>query len=227
MAPSASDDDKGDKTQFGVARPPQLKRPGKAEQQPAPQSEPSAADRTSHGFAPPPKPPVPPKAPAAVPQSAQLDAEDERTVIVSRKRTTTASLQRLQPPGHSEVVHLDRTSYVVGRSHKCDVALYSPSASREHARLTFRDASWYVQPIGDKSVMADGVTVRDELRLSHKMRLQLGGDELLFFDESAAVASPAKPAAAVQSTHWSFPMLIGIAVAAVLAAVAWWFLSHG
>ncbi len=229
MAPNASDDDKGDKTQFGVKPPPQLKRPAKGDEPPAapPPSEPPAAEGTSHGFAPPPKAPELRKPVAAPPVFPQVDTEDERTVIVSRKRATTATLQRVQPPGHSEVIHLDRTSYVIGRSHKCDMALYSPNASREHARLTFRDAAWYVQPTGDKTVIADGVTVRGELRLTHKMRLQLGGDELLFMDETAASASPVPPSVAPPSASRSFHILIAIAVAAVLAAAAWWFLFNG
>jgi pSer/pThr/pTyr-binding forkhead associated (FHA) protein len=132
-------------------------------------------------------------------------------------------MQRLQPPGHSEVIRLDRTSYLLGRSHKCDVLLYSPMASREHARLTFRDGAWYVQPLGGKTVIADGVKVGDEQRLSHKTRLQLGGDELLYFDERAvaAVPEPRRVAPAASSRRPAILAAAGAAIAA-LALAAWW-----
>lgn len=214
MAPGGSDDDKGDKTQFGVAPPPQVKRT-------------PPSDGTDRAIAPPPKPPG--AQPTASPP-APRDADEEGTVILTRRREVTATLQRVQPPGHSEVIHLDRTSYLVGRSHKCDLPLYSESASREHARLTFRDAIWYVEPLGGKAVTADGVTVRDEQRLTHKMRLQLGGDELLFFDESAAAAPREAHGAAAPAAKRSVSgVLVAVVVVTVAALgfVAWWVLSSG
>ena len=263
MAPNASDDDKADKTQFGVAHAPQLKRPPHAESdglaEPkvtdaphpppivsvAPAAEPTgpAPDSTHPGGAAPPIPKLPPaghKPPPPEPAAAErtsrgsvappptaVDDEEEGTVIVTRKQATAATLQRLQPPGHPEVIHLDRTSYLVGRSHKCDLALYSPTASREHARLTFRDAAWHLQPLGDKPVIADGNKVGGELRLTHKMRLQLGGDELLFFHESAAVAPPVTAPAVPSSVGRLVTILVVVAVGATLAVAAWWLLSHG
>ena len=124
-------------------------------------------------------------------------------------------------------MRLDRTSYVVGRSHKCDVPLYSAEASREHARLTFRDAAWYVQPLGGKPVIADGVKVGDEQRLTHKMRLQLGGDELLFFDESAAAAAPEARPVAPASKRSPLGVLLAVAVVVALGLAAWWLFSSG
>ena len=278
MTPDASDDDKRDKTQLGVAPPPQVKRtpptppadekaapdepPVMGETPVAPPSPGASPDRTqaaaappppkpaapagegtSHGVAPPPKlptpqqpaaapappasPPQPPPSamppPAHQPPSAQADVEEEEgTVILTRDRAVTATLQRMQPPGHSEVIRLDRTSYLVGRSRQCDLPLYSPSASREHARLTFRDAAWYVQPLGGKTVTANGMNVRDEQRLTHKMRLQLGGDELLFLDERAAASATETRPAAPTSTGRVVSVLVAVAVLTALGLAAWW-----
>ena len=124
-------------------------------------------------------------------------------------------------------MRLDRTSYLLGRSHKCDVPLYSPNASREHARLTFRDAAWYVQPLGGKAVTADGMKVGDEQRLTHKMRLQLGGDELLFLDERAAVAPPQVRPTPAAPTGRALRVVLALAAVAALGVVAWWFLIRG
>jgi len=245
MAANPSDKDGGDKTQFGVAPPPQVKRTPQSEEKAAPDARP---DHTQASGAPPPTPksaapatpgsestgrPIapPPNSPGAqgtgsVQIPAPPEADEEGTVILTRDRRVAATLQRVQPPGHSEVIHLDRTSYLAGRSHKCDLQLYSPSASREHARLTFRDAAWYVQPLGGKPVIADGVKVRDEQRLTHKMRLQFGGDELLFFDESAAASFPeARPATPTSKR----PALVLLAVAAIVALglAAWWLFFSG
>ena len=147
-------------------------------------------------------------------------------MILTRDRGPTATMQRLQPPGHSEVIRLDRTSYLLGRSHKCDVLLYSPTASREHARLTFRDGAWYVQPLGGKTVVVGGVKVGDEQRLAHKTRLQFGGDELLYFDERAVASVPEPRRVAPAASSGRPPILVMVAAAiAVLALAAWWVLS--
>ena len=245
MAPGASDDDKGDKTQFGVAPPPQVKRTPQVEEKAAPEASPDhtqasgtppptpkaaapAGEGTNHAIAPPPKPPRAPAAASALPPTptetplAQPDAEEDGTVIVTRNRSATATLQRVQPPGHSETIRLDRTSYVVGRSHKCDVRLYTESAHREHARLLFHDGAWYAEPFSGKTVIADGVKVREEQRLTHKMRLQLGGDELLFFDEGVAASQPEARPTAPPSRRPLLGVLLAVALVAALGLAAWW-----
>lgn len=193
-------------------------------------------DRTSPVIAPPPElatPRQPPAGPAvsapapSAPPPIQADAEEEGTVIITRSQSAAATLQRVQPPGHSEVIRLDRTSYILGRSHKCNVVLHSSSASREHARLTFRDAAWYVEPLGGKAVIANGVQVRGEQPLTHKMRLQLGGDELLFFDETAAASSADSRPAEPTPNSRRLSMLVAAAVVAALGVAAWWLFSNG
>lgn len=227
MAPNASDKDKdaGDRTQIGVAPPP-VPRPPPASDNP--QSV-AAEDHTGAAMVP------PPRAPAPQP-SASAAADEEGTVILARTRQATATLQRLQPPGRSETIVLDRASYLVGRSHKCDIVLYSETASREHARLTFREAVWYVQPLAGKAVIADGVTVPEEQRLTHKTRLQLGGDELIFFDERAAatplVAAPLSAQSsttAVNPAARGSPALVPVVVAFLIAigVAVWWWISSG
>ena len=90
-----------------------------------------------------------------------------------------------------------RDAYLVGRAPTSDLRLYSPTASREHARLIRRGAAWYLTPIEGKTVLANGSLVGEEVRLEHKMRLQLGEDELLVIDEAAAVErAPTPPPAA-------------------------------
>jgi FHA domain-containing protein len=281
MAANTSDDDKHDKTQFGVAPPPPLKRSPQtepaaagekkesdetrvvspsptaesaAESQdrtqgsaaPPPTPKPVAAtsapppavsgtppgDHTRSSVPPPPKPPEPRKEPGRPTSPPTLptpppDAEEDGTVIVTRNRSATATLQRVQPPGHAETIRLDRTSYVVGRSHKCDVRLYTESAHREHARLLFDDGAWYAEPFSGKTVIADGVKVRDKQRLTHKMRLQLGGDELLFFDERVAASPSAERPAEPTSPRRALSVVVAVVVVASLALAAWWLFSSG
>ena len=183
----------------------------------------------------PPAMPKPPGAAGSPPASRPSggEAEDEgATVILQRTSQAPCSLQRLQPAGHgSEVVTLTQDSYVMGRSRSCDIQLYSPSASRQHARLIRRSGSWYLAPEEGRTVLAGGSTVKDEVRLVHKMRLQLGGDELLFFDESAigsaaaSVAGAAAPAAEEKGSRTG--LIVGVAIAVVLLAAAalWLFLK--
>ncbi len=75
-------------------------------------------------------------------------------------------------------------------------------------------------------MIADGAKVRDEQRLTHKMRLQLGGDELLFLDETAAGSRREAPAC--RRTADQRPRVGhsdgAVAVVAALAVAAWWCL---
>jgi len=129
-----------------------------------------------------------------------------------------ARLQRMAPPGRSDIVNLDRTHYLMGRLPSCDLRLYSQTASREHAQLTARDGRWYLTPVTGKVVLVNGTQVKEEVPLTHKMRLQLGGDELVFLDESGpAVVAAAPQGGELGGNRW---LLIAIGLA-VLAVVAW------
>jgi pSer/pThr/pTyr-binding forkhead associated (FHA) protein len=158
-----------------------------------------------------------------VPRDETLaDQTGEATVVITERVQVTMRLQRLQPAGRSEVIRLDRASYVLGRAHTCDIALFSPSASREHARLTNHEGEWYIEPLQNKSVLVNGSTVSEPTLVTHKMHIQLGADELLFLDDRAAAQASAAPTRHRRRT----PLIATIAaVVAVLAAVAiWWFM---
>jgi pSer/pThr/pTyr-binding forkhead associated (FHA) protein len=72
-----------------------------------------------------------------------------------------------------------RERYEIGRHQGCDVLLYSPSASRQHAQIVLGgDGAWYVRPLPGRSLRAGGRLVEADVRLTDGMRLQLGGDEL-------------------------------------------------
>jgi hypothetical protein len=241
MADNKDDDDSGEHTQFTPLRPPTLGQPPKKEE-----PKPAGEDRTMSGAAPPPplKPATPP--PAAPPPPSRVEEatdhtiadmappkqapppsggfEDEgATVVLGPSQRATCSLQRIEPPGHGDVITLSRSDYLLGRSRTCDIPLYSTTASREHARLSKRGDSWYLTPEEGKTVIAAGSTLSGEVKLVHKMRLQFGGDELLFFDERAATAPAATRAATavagVEEKKGSRTGLV-VAVVAILIAVA-------
>ena len=193
---------------------------------------PSLNESTRLAVTPPPIPKVPlPPATSAASAPAQqsvlpplpADGGDfaEHTILLAdlqRHAAPAARLQRLQPPGRSDIVTLDRTHYLLGRLPACDLRLYSQTASREHAQLTARDGRWYLTPVSGKVVLVNGSQVKEEVPLTHKMRLQLGGDELLFLDESGATfveeASPGRNALA--GTRWLLAVIGALALAAVL-----------
>jgi pSer/pThr/pTyr-binding forkhead associated (FHA) protein len=120
-----------------------------------------------------------------------------------------------------------RDAYLLGRAPTSDLRLYSPAASREHARLIRRGEAWFLAAFEGKTVLANGSLVSGEVRLEHKMRLQLGDDELLVIDEAAAVRAPAPaaPAAAARASgRW---WLVGVVIAAAIIAAAAWILARG
>ncbi len=236
-------------TQLGAKPPPQIgPRPGAAP--PPPAGAPDAGEATRIGTAPPPipkppavppaaspapppqaKPPTPvappaaPAAPAAAPPAGAGADFAEHTILLAdlqKPVVSSARLQRMQPPGRSEIVALDRTHYLVGRLPSCDLRLYSQTASREHAQLTNRDGRWYLAPVSGKAVLVNGAQVKEEVPLTHKMRLQLGGDELLFLDESGAAAVTAvrsQPGAQLAGNRW---WLYAIGVLVLIAALWLW-----
>jgi len=133
-----------------------------------------------------------------------------------------ARLQRMQPPGRSDIINLDRTHYLMGRLPSCDLRLYSQTASREHAQLTVRDGHWFLTPVEGKAVLVNGTQVKEEVPLIHKMRLRLGGDELVFLDESGATSIEEAPrgggaaAVAVASNRWLALVIALLALGLVL-----------
>lgn len=175
-----------------------------------------------------PAPPAPPAAQSTVPQQAALPPLPggggdftEHTILLAdlqRQVVPAARLQRMQPPGRSDVVTLDRTHYLMGRLPSCDLRLYSQTASREHAQLTARDGRWYLTPVTGKVVLVNGTQVKEEVPLTHKMRLQLGGDELLFLDESRATAVEDAPraGAGIVGQRWWLAVIGLVALATLL-----------
>jgi pSer/pThr/pTyr-binding forkhead associated (FHA) protein len=140
---------------------------------------------------------------------------------LQKSAAPTARLQRIQPPGRSDVITLDRTHYLLGRLPSCDLRLYSQTASREHAQLSARAGRWYLTPVAGKVVLVNGTQVKEEVPLTHKMRLQLGGDELLFLDDSGPAATPAaRPSdATAVTTAAGNPRLLYLVGALLLAVL--------
>lgn len=214
-------------TRVQAAPPPMAPRPAA----PAPAATALPLDESTRLGAAPPPMPKPAAAPgptiaqqpvAPPPAPASGDDFTEHTILladIQKQAAPAARLQRMQPPGRSDIVTLDRTHYLMGRLPSCDLRLYSQTASREHAQLTARDGRWYLTPVTGKVVLVNGTQVKEEVPLTHKMRLQLGGDELLFLDETGAPAAADGPApdATLADNRW----LVAVIVALVLAAVLW------
>jgi FHA domain len=240
----AEKNDSDDTKSAGMSPPPQPKDP--ARHPPAGQQEEhEARDPTQFAAAsapkpqtplpsPPPQPVAPsepeagrPDAPPALPASRDVSsagALDDETRILPQQSVVTARLLRIQPPGRKDLILLDRSSYTIGRSHTCDIRLYSPSAHREHARLFRREGGWWVVPLESKAVVVNDENINAEVALAHEMRLEFGGDELLFLDESLApprAEAGVSPPAAIRLIRAAGLVVL---VAALAAVAAWWLL---
>ena len=227
-------------TRIGVAPP---KLPGAAPAPPAaappaPAAPPPSLDESTRLAVKPPPMPKPPAAPPSATSTAGTTLPQptappplpptgggdftEHTILLSDlqpQAVPPARLQRMAPPGRSDIINLDRTHYLLGRLPSCDLRLYSQTASREHAQLTAREGRWYLTPVTGKVVLVNGTQVKEEVPLTHKMRLQLGGDELLFLDESGPIAAVEAPRAGTElgGNRW---LVIAVGLA-VLAVVLW------
>lgn len=209
-AASPAAEDAGERTTIAPARPPGL--PPVAPAAPA-AAAPEGGDRTRVVASPPPgtaRPaaPVAAAAPAAAPAAPAAPAgdvtvdparsrpaaapdDDERTVVLApRKVESTMRLERRAPRGTEETIQLDRPSLLLGRGHGCDVKLRTPTASREHAKIFFRNGQWMIAGVEGKSFYADGARqAAGEVALKGGMKLRLGDDEFEVMDTTAGGAA--------------------------------------
>ena len=89
-------------------------------------------------------------------------------------------LERMAPAQkRGERIDLDesRTLHRIGRASDSDVRLYSAAASRAHAELQ-RDADglWWIAPLPDCVVLADGEPVNGRCELCEGLSLEFGHD---------------------------------------------------
>ena len=188
---------------------------------------------------PPPPGPTPGKTdqppPAAPPadnlkndEATRLRSDDEDLEETVFEVRSPFSLVRVKPPGHAAPITLSGSSYILGRSRTCDIQLFSASSHRQHAKLLSRAGAWVLQPIENHIVIANGDLVRGEIQVVHKMRLQLGDDELLFFDERKAATATrtggAMPGPGRRGLpRWAALAMIAVAVLVVAGGLLWWW----
>jgi hypothetical protein len=126
------------------------------------------------------------------PLRGRAASDEERTVILPRKTASTLRLKRVAPSSQAEMLTLERPNLVLGRGHGCDVKLFTPTASREHARIWFEDGQWKIAAMERKSLYVDGVRqAQREVRLRNGMKLRLGDDELVVAEAGGAAADEA------------------------------------
>ena len=209
-------------TRVGAGLPPTEPKPIGPSQGPAEAASPQPAPPPG---ALPQSPPMPSTRPSSDPGSRPgADVGEEETVIVSTKQpAAVARMQRLKPSGRSDLIALDRTTYMLGRSSNADIALFSPTAGRMHARLTKRGDAWYISSIEDHTVRLNGIEVPEETEIAHKTHVELGGDELLFLDGRAPAETPALELTGRIPGLWILLLLVLLLAAAVTAAG--WFMS--
>jgi FHA domain len=79
--------------------------------------------------------------------------------------------------------HELKASVTIGRDAKNDLTFTSPTVSREHAAVTFRDGRWYVEDRGSfNGTFLNGIRVQPgtPLPLRHADRIGIGAETLLF-----------------------------------------------
>jgi pSer/pThr/pTyr-binding forkhead associated (FHA) protein len=79
--------------------------------------------------------------------------------------------------------HELKESVTIGRDASSDLAFTSPTVSREHAALTFRDGRWYVEDRGSfNGTFLNGTRMQPgiPLPLRHADRIGIGSETVLF-----------------------------------------------
>ncbi|HVO26801.1 MAG TPA: FHA domain-containing protein [Candidatus Margulisiibacteriota bacterium] len=181
------------------------------------------ADGTVYGSA-----AVPPQQLSRGTQQESQAPIDFTETVIEKAVVVGIQFNQVEPKAHAATHFLDQSTYLLGRSRECDLRLYSGTASRQHATIEHRGDGWYLVPLEDKQVIADGKAVRGEIRLGHGMRLRLGGDEFEVVDPTAPVSSAgpsARNGRGAVLNHILSPL--GLSLAVLLAAAAfgvWWVL---
>lgn len=131
--------------------------------------------------------PVPLAAGDVVEMGASVIAFDEAggapSQSVEPRVRARFSLQVLEPDGSGVVsTHpLSHSAALLGRLAECAVRLDDAAVSRRHALVSPRDQGWFVQPVGYRPVLVNGVVVLTERRLEHGDEIQLSPSALVRF----------------------------------------------
>ncbi|MHB1537345.1 MAG: FHA domain-containing protein [Solirubrobacteraceae bacterium] len=108
-----------------------------------------------------------------------LAASVRRLTAAARSLRVAVTREPREPPMLLALDwHVGSDELVLGRHPRCDFQLASPSASRRHAALRFRDGSWTLQDLGSRN----GTRVNGELVQRCELRpgdvLELGGQRI-------------------------------------------------
>src|SRR5256714_6369745 len=93
-----------------------------------------------------------------------------------------------------------RESVTIGRNAKNDLTFESPTVSREHATVAFRDGRWYIEDRGSfNGTFLNGTRVQSgsPLPLRHADRIGIGAETFLF--SWPAAESPGSAAGSKES----------------------------
>lgn len=107
-------------------------------------------------------------------------------------------------------------AYRVGRSVDCDIRLFSPTASREHAQLRRDECGrWLLERSPGREVLADGEPIEGSCELCEGLSLVMGSDRLVCRSpaaDEARLASPEPAAASTLGPVWALGALAALAM---------------
>jgi len=76
----------------------------------------------------------------------------------------------------------------IGRDSDCQVQISDKLCSRVHAKITFTDGNWTLFDAGSRNGTTVNGSKTDQAVLNHGDKIQLGGTEFLFVDDSGTDA---------------------------------------
>lgn len=159
--------------------------------QPTPPVPEAPAIRPPAAAAPPPPPANVPDSDLTITAGSAASTVEERTIVLAPRPDTSMRLERWLQGAACEVIELDRATLILGRGHGSDVELRTPTASRQHARLSFHGGHWTLAPMERKLVLVDGARLSEGgVRLRAGMRLRLGDDEFQVIDTVEGTVLP-------------------------------------
>ncbi len=150
-------------------------------------------------------------------ESAAVEAEQLLAdfSVSDNEAAATGAMLRLPDGG---LYRVEKSSFVIGRSHETDLTIDSRKLSSRHCRVFYDGHAWNVADLGSKNGLAVNGRPTDGCRLRHGDRLTLADDVTLRFE------GPCGPRRAFPTRHGLAALItLGIIAAAVLT----WLFATG
>src|SRR5437016_3303628 len=101
----------------------------------------------------------------------------------------TVSVKFLSGPLAGKTFPLNKSLIMIGRDPSCDIVIFDPKVSRNHARLRYENGMWSIENLSQKNAMIVNQANVQHSVLQHNSTVSLGDDSSFLFLGQASVGA--------------------------------------